>query len=194
MRDGFALATTRSSSRPSGPDAILTPHRPFPTPQHRARAAPARYPSASIQSTLIFIIIKFCSTQNLLPTLISNGDVARRQGPAVQPVEDPPVVIRVPFLCSGGGMSDLRRSGRCGEHGGRLLPPRKNSRYLTESWIDHGNPRFPRGDLRAPGSQRAVRGSPKLRGEVRGAIFPSPSTSMSILYSTKFFCYFGPHA
>ena len=69
-----------------------------------------------------------------MATWFDDGD------PAEQPVEDPAVVIHVPFLCSGGGTSDLRRSGRCCEHGGRLLPPCKNSRSLTAARFVDNNP------------------------------------------------------
>ena len=37
--------------------------------------------------------------------------------PAEQPVADPPVIIRVPFLCAGGGTSGQCPSGRRGRHG-----------------------------------------------------------------------------
>ena len=69
-----------------------------------------------------------------MATWFDDGD------PAEQPVEDPPVVIRVPFLYSGGGLSDVRRSGRCGEHGGRLCATHKKSRSLTASRFDDSNP------------------------------------------------------
>ena len=55
-------------------------------------------------------------------------------------MEDPPVVIFVPFLSAGVGASDYFRSGRCGEGGRVLGSVRKNSRSLTAAWSEDGNP------------------------------------------------------
>ena len=128
-----------------------------------------------------------------MATWFDDGD------PAEQPVEDPPVVIRVPFLYSGGGLSDVHRSGRCGEHGGRLCATHKKSLSLTAPRLGVAVRRqqpcrpagagFPRGNMRAPPlpggrriqsqSRREVRGSPQLRGEVRVALQPSSAPAMS---------------
>ena len=69
-----------------------------------------------------------------MATWFDDGD------PAEQPVEDPPVVIFVPFVSAGGGTSDYFRSGRCGERGRVLGSVRKNSRSLTAAWSEDGNP------------------------------------------------------
>ena len=55
-------------------------------------------------------------------------------------MEDPPEVIHVPLLCSAGGKSDLRRSGRRGERGGLLRPHHKHSRCSAAAWFEDGNP------------------------------------------------------
>ena len=74
-----------------------------------------------------------------MATWFDDGD------PAEQPVEDPPVVIYVPFLSVGGGTSKYCRGGAdpaisSGRSRCVLDSLEKNSRSSTAAWFEDGNP------------------------------------------------------
>ena len=103
-----------------------------------------------------------------MATWFDDGD------PAEQPVEDPPVVIHVPFPSVGGGTSEYCRGGAdpaisSGRSRCVLDSLEKNSRSSTAAWLEDGDPAYqpdedPPAAIRLPLDSRAAVESKLDRG------------------------------
>ena len=131
----------------SCPDGNPTPQRPSPAPPLCALAVPARDPAPFTCNAInfdsnphqLFQLKIYATTQSPMATWFDDGD------PAEQPVEDPPVVIHVPFPSVGGGTSEYCRGGAdpaisSGRSRCVLDSLEKNSRSSTAAWLENSNP------------------------------------------------------